>query len=61
MKRCLNRWMWLTALLSPTLFATSCATDLRDSLWSGILDYVTATTSAAVLTVLPFDDPFVQE
>jgi hypothetical protein len=61
MKRYLNRWLWLTTWLSPALFATSCSTDLRDSLWSGVLDYVTATTTAAVLTVLPFDDPFVQE
>jgi hypothetical protein len=61
MKRYLNRWMWLTTLLSPTLFATSCSTDLRDSVMSGLLDYVTATTTAAALTVLPFDDPFAQE
>lgn len=46
MKKTLVKWLMLAGLAGPTLTAVNCATDFRDAVLSGAMDYVAATTTA---------------
>lgn len=40
--------------LGSTVLATSCATDLRDAVTTGAIDYVTAATTEVLASLLDF-------
>lgn len=46
----------LACLLTATCWGTSCSTDLRDAVWSGVLDYATGTTTSAMSCVLNLEE-----
>jgi hypothetical protein len=51
-----KKWTWLVALSSAsTMLGWSCAaTDFRDAAYSGVLDYVSGTTTAAIAALFGF-------
>lgn len=46
MRNRMMKWLMLAGLSAPTLTAMNCATDFRDAVLSGAIDYVTGTTTA---------------
>lgn len=55
MHRTMNRLTRMAAVaLGSTVLATSCATDLRDAVTTGAIDYVTAATTEVLASLLDF-------
>jgi len=46
----------LTNLLAASCWGWSCGADLRDAVWTGALDYVTGTTTAALNCIFTAED-----
>lgn len=60
MKRSLGRWMSWLMMLAPgaAVLGSSCVSDIRESLISGGLDYVSDSFYAFLQTISPIEELF---
>jgi hypothetical protein len=48
-----HRWVVLIMCCGTTLLGSSCATDIRDAIVSGALDFVSGNTSSLLSSLFP--------
>jgi hypothetical protein len=48
-----RKWLTLVVLCGTTLLGASCATNIRDAILGGALDFVSGSTSSLLSSLLP--------
>lgn len=51
--RIAHKWLVLVMLCSTTLLGSSCATNIRDAIVGGALDFVSGSTTSLLSSLLP--------